>query len=115
MQKTGCVLSGVHQLKFAYVECVHLGEIGATALFHVFEHGCKLLVADHFAREQPSQRRIGRASMHFGLQIDQKLWLRSIVRRITVDLEKAGQAVDQVVDGWREVRSSIAAAPLVKK
>src|SRR5712671_5908110 len=46
--------------------------------------------------------------------IDEKFRLRAVVRRITVDLEKSSEAIDQVVDGWREIGTRIAAAPLVE-
>ena len=37
------------------------------------------------------------------------------MRRVAVDFEEAGQAVDQVVDGGSEVGGVVAAAPLVEK
>src|SRR5260370_1119111 len=36
------------------------------------------------------------------------------MRRITVHLKKTGEAVDQVVDGGREVGSAVASAPLIQ-
>ena len=54
-------------------------------------------------------------AVHFRQHVDQKLGLRAVVRRVAVDLEEAGQAVDQVVDGGREVGTVVAAAPLIEK
>src|SRR5271165_899228 len=53
--------------------------------------------------------------MNFRQHVDQKFRLCPVVWRIAVDLEEAGQAVDQVIDGGCEVGAAIAAAPLIEK
>src|SRR5579863_489009 len=53
--------------------------------------------------------------MHFWQHVDQKLWLRAIVRRVAVDFEEAGQAVNQVIDRGCVVGTILTAAPLVEK
>jgi hypothetical protein len=37
-----CIFGGVHHLKFADVERIYLGQIGAAAFFHVRQHGFQL-------------------------------------------------------------------------
>src|SRR4029077_14841088 len=114
-KKASCVLGGVHHLQFADVERIDLGKIGAAALFYAGQHGLKLRLTDALAREQAAQHRIRRVAMHLRQHVNEKLGLRAIVRRVTVDLEKAGQAVNQVVNGWGEVGTGVAAAPLVEE
>ena len=53
--------------------------------------------------------------MNLRQHVDQELRLRAIVRGIAVDFEKVGQAVDQVIDGRREIGAAVAAAPLIEK
>ena len=115
MQKASRIFGSMHHLKFADVERIDFGKIGAAAFFHARQHGFQLLLADALAREQAAQHRIRRVAMNLRQHVDQKLRLRAVVRRIAVDLEKAGQAVDQVVDGGREVGTAVAAAPLIEK
>ena len=50
-----------------------------------------------------AQTRVRGAAVDLRHQVHQKLRLRAVVRRIAVDVEEAQQAVDQVVDGGREV------------
>src|SRR5712692_1388047 len=114
MQKAGCIFGCVHHVKSADVERVHLRQVRAAALLDCSEHRFPLLFADSFARQEAAQHCIRGAAVDFRQHVDQKLGLRSIVRRIAVDLEEAGKTVDQVIDRGCKIRSAVAAAPLVK-
>src|SRR5271170_998974 len=115
MEKARRIFGSVHHLKFTNVEGIDLGQISATAFFNTGQHGFELLSSNAFAREQTAQHCTRRIAVNLRQHVDQKLWLRTVVWRITVDLEESGQAVDEVVDGGREVGAAIATAPLVEK
>jgi hypothetical protein len=80
MKKAGGILGRVDQLKFANVERIHLGKIGAAAFFHIRQHVFELLIADCFASKQSAQRRQRRVAVNFRQQVDQKLRLCAIMR-----------------------------------
>src|SRR5579862_7966388 len=53
--------------------------------------------------------------VHLWQKIDQKLRLRAIVRRITVNTEETQQAIDQVIDGGPYVGLLFALLPPARK
>ena len=103
MQKAGCIFGSVHHLKFADVERIDLRKISAAPLFHARQHSFQLPLPNTFAREQSPQHRVRRVAVHLWQHVDQKLRLRAIMRRVAIDFEKNGQAVDQVVNCRSEV------------
>src|SRR5438445_1522550 len=114
MQKAGGIFGRVHHLKVADVERVDLGQVRAAAFFDSCEHCVAFLLADSFLRQEAAQHCIGAATVEFRQHVDQEFGLCVIVWRIAVDLEEGGETVDQVVDRGCEIRSAVAAAPLVE-
>ena len=103
MQETGRFFRRVHHLELTHVEGVDLRQIDAASLLHVPHHGFGFFLGGMVAGEQLAQARVRSAAVDFRHQVHQKFRLRAVVRRIAVDIEKAQQAVNQVVDGGREV------------
>ena len=114
MQEARSILRGVHHLEFADVERILLGHISAPALLQAGQNSQAFRFADSLAGEQAAQHRVAGAPAYLGQHIDQKFRLRAVVRRVAVDLEETREAVHQVIDGGCEVRSVIAATPLVE-
>ena len=103
MQKAGHFFGRAGHLKFTNVKSVKRGQINRASRFDVLQHGVDLLWLGGYPGEQAPQAGIGRTAVHFGQQINQELWLRSVVRGVTVDVEETQQAIDEVVDGGPDI------------
>src|SRR5579863_9157572 len=115
MQEAGRIFGDMHHLKFTNVERIHLWQVRAAALSDAGEHGFALPLADAFARKQALQHGVGGSAIDLWQHIDEELGLRAVMRRIAVDLEKTGEAIDQVINGRSKVRTVVAAAPLIEE
>ena len=63
---------------------------------------------------QSAQHGVRCSAVDFRQHVDQKFRLGGIVRRIAVDFEEAGQAVNQVINRRSKVRAGVAASPLIQ-
>src|SRR5438445_9206408 len=112
MQEAGSLFRRVRHLKIPYIKGIDLREIGAASLFDANEGGFYLWFGHPSVQQHPPQCWAGFLTVNLGHQVHQELWLGAVTRRVAVDIEKADQAVNQVVNCRRDVSAAfIAASP----
>src|SRR5579863_9578487 len=103
MQESRDVFGGIHQLEFAHIEGVNRRQVHAAAGLHSLQHRFYLPGLVEGAEKQLPQPRIGGSAIDFRQQVHQESGLGGVVGGVAVDIEKAQQAVNQVVDSRDQV------------